>query len=117
MQDDQLEGSVAIADDASLENMTKLKELGENLLTKPVSRMNLLSGAMEPVEGLGSNADALRRYKYFCLCIYIISFLYIYIFFYLTGLQKYYQQKENSDYHQKCRLTKNSDGSLWFPMQ
>lgn len=107
---------MAIGDDASLENMTKLKELGENLLTKPVSRMNLLSGAMEPVEGLGSNANALRRYKYFCLCIYHILPLYLYIF-YLTGLQKYYQQKENSDYHQKCRLTKNSDGSLWFPMQ
>lgn len=62
IQDDQLDGSVTNAADASLENMTKLKELGENLLTQPVSRMNLLSGLMEPVEGLGSNADALKRF-------------------------------------------------------
>lgn len=48
-------------DDASMDVMIKLKEVGEKLLFKPVSRMDLLTGEMVPVPGLGSNADALKR--------------------------------------------------------
>lgn len=62
IQDDQLDESISLGDDASIETMTKLKEVGDNLLNKPVSRMHLLSGDLVPVEGLGSNADALKRF-------------------------------------------------------
>lgn len=41
--------------------MEKLGEIGSNLLKKPVSRVNLLTGTVEQVENGGTNEEALKR--------------------------------------------------------
>ena len=37
-------------------------KIGERLLKKPVSRVNLETGLSEPVENGGTNEEALKRY-------------------------------------------------------
>ena len=44
-------------------NLDKLVETGENLLKKPVSRVNLVLGLFEPIEKYGTNEDALKWYR------------------------------------------------------
>ncbi|KAF8394053.1 hypothetical protein HHK36_020255 [Tetracentron sinense] len=61
IQDDTLPSSMSGADDASLDNMANLKAFAEELLKKPVSRLNLDTGALEPVDE-GTNEDALKRF-------------------------------------------------------
>ena len=46
------------------ENLENLVNVGENLLNKTVSRINIDTGLHEPVENGGSNEEALRRYVY-----------------------------------------------------
>lgn len=41
--------------------MKDLTKIGEQLLHKPVSRMNLDTGIFEPVENAGTNEEALIR--------------------------------------------------------
>lgn len=41
--------------------MEDLVKIGERLLQKPVSRVNLDSGIFEPLENEGTNEQALRR--------------------------------------------------------
>lgn len=60
-QEDTLKGDVASADVATKENMEKLVEVGNNLLKKPVSRVNLDTGHYEPLEDAGTNEEALKR--------------------------------------------------------
>ncbi|CDP07844.1 unnamed protein product [Coffea canephora] len=62
IQDDTLTGQSASVDVATKENMEKLGEIGSNLLKKPVSRVNLLTGAVEQVENGGTNEEALKRF-------------------------------------------------------
>ncbi|KAL8244311.1 hypothetical protein R6Q59_010569, partial [Mikania micrantha] len=61
IQDDSLSGDEALVDVATTENMTKLQEIGENLLEKPVSRVNLKTGLSEPIGSGQTNAQALKR--------------------------------------------------------
>ena len=61
LQDDTLTGQSASVDVATKENMEKLGEIGSNLLKNPVSRVNLLTGAVEQVENGGTNEEALKR--------------------------------------------------------
>ncbi|KAF3776039.1 Patatin-like protein 2 [Nymphaea thermarum] len=60
--DDRLTGNVASVDVATQENLNKLVEVGENLLKKPVSRVNLETGLFEPVTTEGTNEEALIRF-------------------------------------------------------
>ena len=49
-------------DIATKENMEALIKIGEALLKKPVSRVNIDTGMYEPVDGEGTNEDALARF-------------------------------------------------------
>lgn len=42
--------------------MDKLVEIGRNLLKKPVSRVEQARGQNEPIERVGTNEDALKRF-------------------------------------------------------
>lgn len=49
-------------DVSTKQNMDNLLKVGEDLLNKTVSRINLDTGLYEPVKNGGSNEEALRRY-------------------------------------------------------
>ena len=62
LQDDTLKGVVSSVDVATKENLEDLVNVGEGLLKKPVSRVNLETGLNEPC-GPETNEEALRRYS------------------------------------------------------
>ncbi|XP_020231859.1 patatin-like protein 2 [Cajanus cajan] len=62
IQDDTLTGTDSSVDIATKENLEKLCQIGENLLKKPVSRVNLENGLSEPLKNGGTNEDALKRF-------------------------------------------------------
>ncbi|KAB1220377.1 Patatin-like protein 2 [Morella rubra] len=62
IQDDTLEGTEASVDVSTKSNLNKLVQIGESLLQKPVSRVNLETGLSEPVENGGTNEEALRKF-------------------------------------------------------
>ncbi|XP_062102086.1 patatin-like protein 3 isoform X2 [Humulus lupulus] len=65
VQDDNLMGDEASVDISTEENMERLVEIGEKLLEKSVSRVNLDTGRYEVIkeeEGEGTNAEALSRF-------------------------------------------------------
>ncbi|PON46860.1 Patatin-related protein [Parasponia andersonii] len=62
IQDDELAGTESSVDVSTKENMDKLVQTGEELLKKPVARVNLDTGLTEPVENGGTNEDALKRF-------------------------------------------------------
>ncbi|XP_044470134.1 patatin-like protein 1 [Mangifera indica] len=62
IQDVTLTGDTSSTDIATEKNMQELVKIGERLLKKPVSRVNLDSGIMEPVENGGTNEQALTMF-------------------------------------------------------
>ncbi|XVF61138.1 hypothetical protein PTKIN_Ptkin08bG0105400 [Pterospermum kingtungense] len=62
IDDDTLSGELASVDVATKENMENLVKVGDNLLNKTVSRINLETGLYEPVENGGSIEEALQRF-------------------------------------------------------
>ncbi|KAE8714402.1 Patatin-like protein 2 [Hibiscus syriacus] len=60
IQDDTLSGELASVDISTEENLQNLVKIGEQLLNKPVSRVNLDTGKFEPVDQ-GTNQEALIR--------------------------------------------------------
>lgn len=60
-QDDTLTGTASSVDIATEKNLNDLMKIGEQLLKKPVSRVNLDTGVFEAVENEGSNEEALIR--------------------------------------------------------
>ncbi|CAL0323776.1 unnamed protein product [Lupinus luteus] len=62
IQDDTLVGANSSVDISTKENLQKLCEIGENLLKKPVSRINLENGRSEPIENGETNEEALIRF-------------------------------------------------------
>ncbi|KAE8655143.1 Patatin-like protein 2 [Hibiscus syriacus] len=62
IQDDKLTGDASSTDKATEKNMMSLVEIGEQLLQKPVSKMNLDTGIFEPVDDEGTNQEALSRF-------------------------------------------------------
>ncbi|XP_078156824.1 patatin-like protein 2 [Carex rostrata] len=60
--DDCLEGTAASMDNSSNENLQKLVQIGNELLKKPVSRVNLETGNIEPVVNGGTNEEELTRF-------------------------------------------------------
>ncbi|XP_016512947.1 patatin-like protein 1 [Nicotiana tabacum] len=62
IQDDTLTGNLASVDIATKENLQGLVKVGEHLLEKPVSKINLDKGVYEAVENGGTNKEALQRF-------------------------------------------------------
>lgn len=60
-QDDTLCGTDASVDVSTRENLEKLVKIGESLLKKPVSRVNLESGVTEPIDNGDTNEHALKK--------------------------------------------------------
>lgn len=57
-----MSGTISSADVSTKDNLQDLVKRGEQLLNKPVSRVNLETGVFEPVgNGEGTNKNALRR--------------------------------------------------------
>ncbi|KAK8685907.1 hypothetical protein V6N13_124939 [Hibiscus sabdariffa] len=62
IQDDKLTGDASSTDKATIKNMRNLVEIGEKLLQKPVSKMNIDTGIFDPVDDQGTNEEALSRF-------------------------------------------------------
>ncbi|KAK1308110.1 hypothetical protein QJS10_CPA09g00351 [Acorus calamus] len=62
IQDDTLTGDMSSVDAATKKNLQDLLKVGQNLLKKPVSLVNLDTGVYEAVEGEGTNEEALTRF-------------------------------------------------------
>ncbi|XP_062102061.1 patatin-like protein 1 [Humulus lupulus] len=62
IEDDTLHGDLASVDKATPQNLRNLEDIGKKLLKKPVSHLNLRTGAREPVPNAGTNEDGLRRF-------------------------------------------------------
>ncbi|KAL1315639.1 hypothetical protein AAHE18_16G273500 [Arachis hypogaea] len=62
IQDDTLIGNDSSVDISTKENLERLCQIGDNLLKKPVSRVNLENGQIEPLENGGTNEEALKRF-------------------------------------------------------
>uniref|UniRef100_A0A5B6YTD4 Patatin n=1 Tax=Davidia involucrata TaxID=16924 RepID=A0A5B6YTD4_DAVIN len=61
IQEDTLSGIVSSVDIATKENLEDLVKVGENLLKKPVSKVNLMTGCYEPASNKGTNEEAVIR--------------------------------------------------------
>ncbi|KAJ6709799.1 XYLOSE ISOMERASE [Salix koriyanagi] len=61
IQDDSLTGTLASVDIATKENLENLVKVGQKLLKKPVSRVNLETGVYEPIDKL-TNEEALVKF-------------------------------------------------------
>uniref|UniRef100_A0A5B6YSY2 Patatin n=1 Tax=Davidia involucrata TaxID=16924 RepID=A0A5B6YSY2_DAVIN len=61
IQDDTLNGVVSSVDVATKKNLEDLVEVGEGLLRKPISRVNLETGIVEPSDQ-ETNEEALKRF-------------------------------------------------------
>jgi len=79
MQDDTLTGTLSSVDVATKENLENLVKVGEELLKKQVSRVNLATGVFEPINKM-TNEEALRKYKWMnntpCFILIILLFIY-----------------------------------------
>ncbi|EEF38752.1 patatin-like protein 1 [Ricinus communis] len=62
IQDDTLSEESSSVDKATQKNLEELVKIGERILQKPVSRINLDIGILEPVENGGTNEEALIRF-------------------------------------------------------
>ena len=55
-------GNESSVDIATPENLERLVEIGNNLLEKPVSRVNFETGQHEAIQGEGTNSEALTQF-------------------------------------------------------
>lgn len=62
IQDDTLTGTDSSVDISTKENLEKLCQIGDRLLKKPVSKVNLENGMFEPIENGETNQEALKRF-------------------------------------------------------
>ncbi|KAG8384417.1 hypothetical protein BUALT_Bualt04G0115800 [Buddleja alternifolia] len=62
IQEDSLSGDASSLDISTTNNMQTLVQVGDSLLKKPVSRINLETGRPEPIQGEGTNEEALARF-------------------------------------------------------
>ncbi|KAL5712677.1 hypothetical protein ACHQM5_014823 [Ranunculus cassubicifolius] len=67
IQDDTLAGDASSVDISTEENFSNLIKIGNELLKKPVSRVNIETGKQEGVEGEGTNEDALTDMPRCCV--------------------------------------------------
>ncbi|XXG70794.1 hypothetical protein AAC387_Pa07g0194 [Persea americana] len=61
IQDDTLRSPLSSVDIATRENLENLAKVGEGLLKKPVSRVDLETGIFKPLENEGTNEEVLKR--------------------------------------------------------
>jgi len=71
MQDDSLTGTLSSVDVATKENLENLVKVGEKLLEKPISRVNLATGVYEPINKM-TNEEALTKYIYLLIRFFSI---------------------------------------------
>ena len=64
-QDNTLTGDLASVDVATTENLNNLVKVGDDLLKKTVTRVNLDTGLYEPAPDKGTNEEALKRFILF----------------------------------------------------
>ncbi|CAL9026787.1 unnamed protein product [Prunus brigantina] len=62
IEEGTLKGNLASSDKATQENLENLVEVGNQLLQKTISTMDLDTGLYEPVENGGTNQQALQRF-------------------------------------------------------
>ncbi|KAF8012422.1 hypothetical protein BT93_I0546 [Corymbia citriodora subsp. variegata] len=62
INDDSLKGTLSSVDTSTEENLQGLVKVGENLLKKPVSRLDLDTGLYDPIPNAGTNEEALKRF-------------------------------------------------------
>ncbi|URD86782.1 Patatin group A-3 [Musa troglodytarum] len=62
IQDDTLTGETSSVDVSTKKNLQDLVDIGNNLLKKPVSRVNIETGQSEAVDGEGTNEAALTAF-------------------------------------------------------
>ncbi|XP_027772053.1 patatin-like protein 2 isoform X1 [Solanum pennellii] len=62
IQEDELIGTEASVDVATKKNLERLVKIGEKLLKKPLSRVNLETGLSESIPKGGTNEEALKRF-------------------------------------------------------
>ncbi|KAF7134966.1 hypothetical protein RHSIM_Rhsim08G0101700 [Rhododendron simsii] len=62
IQDDTLTGTLSSVDVSTTKNLDNLVEVGEKLLKKPVSRVNINTGRNEPIPNGGTNEEALKKF-------------------------------------------------------
>ncbi|WJX34825.1 hypothetical protein P8452_22898 [Trifolium repens] len=62
IQDDTLTGIDSSVDIATKNNLEKLCQIGERLLEKPVSMVNLETGVLDPIGNGETNQEALKRF-------------------------------------------------------
>jgi hypothetical protein len=73
MQDDTLTGTLSSMDVATKENLENLVKVGEKLLKKPVSRVDLGTGIFTPTDKM-TNEEALIKYISAQVYIYYSDF-------------------------------------------
>ncbi|KAH0451567.1 hypothetical protein IEQ34_018866 [Dendrobium chrysotoxum] len=64
IQDDTLTGDASSMDISTEKNLKELVKIGESLIEKPLSRVNVDTGAYEPVKGGGTNKHALSKFAH-----------------------------------------------------
>lgn len=93
-------GTVSSTDISTKENLEALVQVGESLLKKPVSRVNLRTGVAEPVQNGGNNEEALTRYistpNLITLTIDLLFDTRYGYFISFTGSLNYFQMRETS---------------------
>ncbi|KAJ8762312.1 hypothetical protein K2173_007469 [Erythroxylum novogranatense] len=62
IHDDTLTGRDSSVDIATKDQLEKLVGIGERIMKKPVSRVNLQTGLFEPFEKGGTNEEALKKF-------------------------------------------------------
>lgn len=112
-QDDTLTGSVSSVDVSTESNMDELVNVGEGLLKKPVSRVNLDKGICEPLNQ-ETNEEALRRYV--CIYVCICASIFIIILQIYQESKGFYIEIFICIGVQRCSLMKGSFDLLGHPM-
>lgn len=101
-----MKGDLGSVDISTEKNMEGLVEVGEALLKKRVSRVNLETGHYQPISENVTNEEALKRFHNFLSktkehIIYHLSIIIVdlicKILLIITGLQKFCQKKGNSE--------------------
>jgi len=64
-------GTLSSVDVATKENLENLVKVGEKLLEKPISRVNLATGVFEPINKM-TNEEALTKYIYLLIRFFSI---------------------------------------------
>lgn len=72
----------ASVDICTTKNLEKLVHIGESLLKKPLSKVNLETGRAEALENCGTNEDALIKYGKICnASSHTLTHIYVILYF------------------------------------